>query len=292
MRLHPEAPFSHFNNGYQGDRVCSVCHEEEALAWATTHHSMAYRTLYARDRATDEECVGCHVTGYKTETGFQTGDHSSPLRDVTCEACHGPGGPHDGETTDAKAACVVCHDAEHSIAFSLDKGLPLIDHYRANTMSEDAIRERLRALVDGEAEKPLLAFPSGPTTGSQACSECHEEQHAWAQDDPHADAMRHLKGASQDDPACVRCHATPRALSSAGLPEDPSVAGHRTSEGVGCESCHGPGAEHAADPTSTNIVGLGESCPECVIEAICTSCHIPKWDPEWQLAPRLEAIAH
>lgn len=292
MRMHPEDPFKAFQTGFQGDRVCSACHQEEALSWAMTHHSVAYRTLYVKDRAQDLECVGCHVTGLDQPGGFVAGDHGSPLKDVTCEACHGAAGPHDGEKDDAMAACVGCHDAEHSIAFNVQKGLPLIDHYQANEMSEDELRARVQALAKGEAEKPLLAFPPGPTVGSQACAECHKDQHKWGRKDAHAGAMQSLAAEGADDPACVRCHATPTALSEAGLPADTSLAGFRTDEGVGCESCHGPGAGHVAAPSKSNIVGLGDSCPECVIEAVCTSCHVPRWDPGWDLDKRLSAIPH
>ena len=292
MRMRPEAPFHAFDGSFQGDRVCSVCHQQEALSWATSHHSVAYRTLYMKDRAQDLECVGCHVTGIDEPGGFVAGDHGSPLKDVTCEACHGAGGPHDGQRTDAATTCVGCHDAEHSIAFSLEKGLPLIDHYKANSMSEAEIRDRMQALAKGEAEKPLLAFPAGPTVGSAACADCHKEQHRWGRKDAHARAMQSLADEGADDPACVRCHATPTALTDAGLPTEASVAGFRTDEGVGCESCHGPGAAHVASPSRGNIVGLGESCPECVIEAVCTSCHVPRWDPTWDLDTRLSAIPH
>jgi len=292
MRMRPEAPFHAFDQGYQGDRVCSVCHQEEALSWAMTHHSVAYRTLYVKDRAQDLECVGCHVTGLDQPGGFVAGDHGSPLKDVTCEACHGAGGPHDGQRDDANASCEGCHDAEHSIAFSLEKGLPLIDHYQANGMTEDALRARVQALAKGEAEKPLLAFPAGPTVGSEACADCHKDQHRWGRKDAHSRAMESLAREGADDPACVRCHATPAALTDAGLPAEPSVAGFRTDEGVGCESCHGPGAAHVAAPSRSNIVGLGDSCPECVIEAVCTSCHVPRWDPGWDLDKRLSAIPH
>ena len=292
MRMHPEDPFKAFSTGFQGDRVCSTCHQEEALSWAMTHHSVAYRTLYVKDRAQDLECVGCHVTGLDQPGGFVAGDHGSPLKDVTCESCHGAGGPHDGVRDDARETCVQCHDAEHSIAFNLAKGLPLIDHYRANEMTEPELRARVQALAKGEAEKPLLAFPAGPTTGSAVCADCHKDQHRWGRKDAHAGAMRSLADEGADDPACVRCHATPTALSDAGLPADPSLAGYRTDDGVGCESCHGPAAAHVAAPSKGNIVGLGESCPECVIEAICTSCHVPRWDPGWDLDERLSAIPH
>jgi hypothetical protein len=67
---------------------------------------------------------------------------------------------------------------------------------------------------------------------------------------------------------------------------------YRMDESVGCEACHGAGGEHVKEPTKDNIVGLGESCPECVIEAICTSCHTPAWDPGWELKTRLNSIRH
>ena len=87
---------------------------------------------------------------------------------------------------------------------------------------------------------------------------------------------------------CVRCHASPTASG----PEPTELAGFRVDDGVGCESCHGPGEQHVAAPTAQNIIGLGESCPECVIEEICTSCHTPKWDPGWDLKKRLKAVGH
>ena len=59
-------------------------------------------------------------------------------------------------------------------------------------------------------------------------------------------------------------------------------------EGVGCESCHGAGGEHVAAPSKENIVGLGHSCPVCVLESMCTSCHTPKWDPNWNLDERMK----
>jgi thiol-disulfide isomerase/thioredoxin len=292
MRAHPEDPFRDFGSGFQGDRVCSVCHVDEAMSWALTHHAVAYRTLYVRDRAQDLACVGCHVTGMGQPGGFEAGDHGSPLTDVTCEACHGAAGPHDGHKDDPTAACQGCHDAEHSIAFSLDKGVPLLDHFKATELDEAAIRQRLQDLASGDADKPLLAFPAGETVGAGVCQECHGDQHKWWRKDAHARAMGSLKGEEATDPGCVRCHATPTALTDAGMPAGEGVAAFRTSEGVGCESCHGPGGAHAAAPSKGNIVGLGDSCPECVIEAVCTSCHVPKWDPGWDLDTRIDAVHH
>jgi thiol-disulfide isomerase/thioredoxin len=280
-------PFAHFD-GYVGDVVCSTCHEQEALSWAITHHAQAYYTLYVRERVEESKCVRCHVTGMGEEGGFKMGDHLSPMTSVTCEACHGPSGPHDGERADASASCEGCHDADHSVAFSLEKGLPHIDHFAANDLTNEELRDRVEAIARGEGERPLLAFPEGPTVGAAACKSCHASEHRALKRAPHARAMRRLVGADAENVGCVRCHATPAA---SGPPAD-DLAGYRVDEGVGCESCHGPGTDHIAAPSADNIIGLGESCPECVIEAICTSCHTPVWDEDWELSGHLERIGH
>ena len=58
--------------------------------------------------------------------------------------------------------------------------------------------------------------------------------------------------------------------------------------GVGCESCHGAGGVHSQAPSMDNIIRLGDSCAECVIETLCTSCHTQEWDPKWILRERLK----
>lgn len=290
IRRHPNDPFRDFQ-GYLGNRTCTSCHSQEGLSHALSLHAIAYRTLYMRDRAEDQACVGCHVTGMGQPGGFVIGDHSSMLTGVGCEACHGPSGPHDGSPTVATETCAGCHDAEHSIAFSLEKGVPLIDHFAATGMSEDQLRARLAAMADGSAERPLLAFPKGPTMGAESCKGCHKAVYKSWKKSPHAAAMKSLGEGDGAKPDCARCHATATAMGA--LREAPlTLPELRTDEGVGCEACHGSGEAHVAAPSKDNIIGLGESCPECVIESICTSCHTPKWDPRWSTAERLKASKH
>jgi len=286
LRRHPSEPFRDFS-GYQSDATCGACHTDEMASWYLTNHAAAFRTLYRRQRADDLSCVGCHVTGLDSG-GFVVGDLSSPYVDVTCESCHGPSGPHDGQPTDATTACAGCHDDKHSVAFSLDKGLPLIDHYKIDAMSAEEIDARIQALARGEVSHPLLAFPEGQTVGSAACQSCHRGEHKDWRSSPHARAFTALQEPDRQKLECVGCHAT----ASASGPSPREIDGYRTDEGVGCESCHGPGTAHVAKPTKDNIIGLGESCPECVIESICTSCHTPAWDPNWELKPRLAAAKH
>lgn len=293
LRSHLEDPFGQMN-GYQGDLVCSQCHEQEAQSWALTHHAIAYRTLYARNEAENTKCVGCHVTGMDEPGGFVLGDHGSPMSGVGCESCHGPSGPHDGERKDATASCIECHDAEHSVRFDTERAMPHIDHFRANALTPEALQAEMIQLLNGEAERPLLAFPDGPTVGAKECRSCHKTQHKWWKSDVHSQAMATL-GEDASRPECVKCHATAKEYRSdiASMGESKNSLDHyRIDESVGCESCHGPGEEHILSPTKANIVGLGESCPECIIEGICKTCHTPKWDMKWDLDTRLKAIAH
>lgn len=289
MRLAPKQPFAAFSPGvFQGEQVCAQCHADESRSLLLTHHSLAYRTLYTRDRAQDLQCVGCHVTGLDSPTGFQVGDHASPFVNVTCESCHSAGGPHDGEVVDPRETCVGCHDAEHSIAFTVEKGLPHLDHYLANHLDDAALRTRWEALSGGLAPRPLLAFPEGENVGSQACRSCHGAEYKSWKKSPHRKAMASLDHGDDTRVECVRCHTSPVASG----PEPESLAGFQLDEGVGCESCHGPGQAHVADPRAETILGLGESCAECVIEEVCTTCHTASWDPGWDLHPRLSASRH
>lgn len=314
MRLNPGNPFAAFRPGeYQGNATCSACHTQEMDSWMVSFHAVAWKTLAQRNEHENGECNTCHVTGAGQPSGWD-GDLHSPLVDVGCEACHGPGGPHDGSATEPQSTCEGCHDADHSIAFSYEKGLPLIDHFQANALTEQEWMTRRRALWDGELPKDLLAFPEGKVVGPEACESCHSEEVSHWRTTAHASAMNSLAPKPVDasvlteagptlstaesagaidhtgDVACVTCHASPSEMGSM---KPTSVEGFRTADHVGCESCHGSAEAHVAAGGGTdNIQGLGESCPVCVLEAMCTSCHTPKWDKEWDLDTRLKAVSH
>ena len=73
IRQHTDDPFRDFDT-YVGMRTCMGCHTQEAQSWALTHHAVAYRTLWMRDRAQDLQCVGCHVTGLDHPDGVEETD--------------------------------------------------------------------------------------------------------------------------------------------------------------------------------------------------------------------------
>lgn len=296
IRLNPDNPMAVFADGRtHGTPACAACHMVEAASWSLSHHSIAWHTLVKGKDHTNESCTGCHVTNPGQPGGWD-GDPLSALVDVGCESCHGPSGPHDGVRTEPKDTCAGCHDAKHSVAFTYEKGLPLIDHYVAATLDEAGYRAAITQLHNGEKPRALLAFPEGVSGEAAQCVACHAEAVKSWQADPHAKALATLdhkkqpKG-SRQDVACVRCHATPK-VTAAIAPT--TLDGYLESEGgVSCASCHGPAEQHLATGGAPGTIqGLGEECPVCVIEALCTACHTPAWDKGWDLDRKLPFAGH
>lgn len=105
---------------YVGGAACTSCHAAADTFWRTTKHSGAYATLTDQFKEYNLDCVSCHVTGYE-RPGGSTVTHVEALRDVQCEACHGPGSRHvdsSGDTalitlTPDPSVCKGCHHAPH-----------------------------------------------------------------------------------------------------------------------------------------------------------------------------------
>jgi 2',3'-cyclic-nucleotide 2'-phosphodiesterase (5'-nucleotidase family) len=80
---------------YVGTAACERCHAPSVAFWRATKHARALASLEAAHRAKSPDCVGCHVTGWFQPGGTEALDVATTrLRDVGCEACHGPGSAH------------------------------------------------------------------------------------------------------------------------------------------------------------------------------------------------------
>ena len=132
---------------YVGDMTCMACHQNEHAIWKESKHSHAWATLQndLRDgvpATVDPRCVRCHTSGFGHKDGFGSAaldeatrwSESSPLVNVSCETCHGPGAEH--ARTASKAAierggeytCLRCHDAENDPAFRYSERWAAINH--------------------------------------------------------------------------------------------------------------------------------------------------------------------
>jgi hypothetical protein len=96
---------------FKGVSVCQGCHPAAVRQWRRTHHARAWADLVRLHQEKDGACAACHITGGQAR-----------LRDVQCEACHGPGAAHAARPTEpgliqrqpSEAMCRTCHASEQS----------------------------------------------------------------------------------------------------------------------------------------------------------------------------------
>lgn len=152
---------------------------------------------------------------------------------------------------------------------------------------------------------PAFAGEGGQFTyvGSTACKKCHLKEHkSWAETKM-GKAFETLKpGQAKEtkekfkldvnknysqDPTCIKCHTTghgkPGGYAIPKADDAKAVKEAAKLEGVGCESCHGPGSEYVRvfeEITKSNRkykveelykVGLTK-----IEESTCTACHNPE----------------
>lgn len=109
---------------YVGIDTCSACHDDARRVWDKTAHPGAYATLAKQFKEFNLDCVSCHVTGYD-RPGGSTVTHVDRLKDVQCEACHGPGSLHVSKPDTVKVpiakpsgdVCLSCHHPPHVHSF-------------------------------------------------------------------------------------------------------------------------------------------------------------------------------
>ncbi len=150
--------------------------------------------------------------------------------------------------------------------------------------------------------------------GAKGCKNCHSKEligdqyGEWKKGD-HAKAYETLKGDKAVDIAkkkgiagppheakeCLECHVTAFGADASALHKGPLPV----SDGVQCESCHGPGKDYRkkkimSDEAKAVAAGLWKPGKE---ESICTTCHnekSPTWDPAkgFDVEKAREEIAH
>ena len=86
--------------------------------------------------------------------------------------------------------------------------------------------------------------------------------------------------------ACASCHASEHAKWQ-------QHAHAKASPEVGCETCHGGGADHVAEGAvrKGTIMSLADKCGSCAITQLCGSCHTEEKEPGFGFAIR-EKIEH
>jgi len=127
----------------------------------------------------------------------------------------------------------------------------------------------------------------GVFLGSDACRTCHAAAYARWRSTGHAGDFAGLLAGDRRVSACLRCHVTGYG----------DRLGYRVGvegldlENVGCEACHGPGADHGRSAYPELVPTLtGGECPPCEINRICRLCHTPERSPGFDLEHALSQI--
>lgn len=100
--------------------------------------------------------------------------------------------------------------------------------------------------------------------GSNACAVCHSGPTTQWQTTAHSRAYASLQGQHRElDQECFACHVTGAVAS-----EGPVLGPSRSSDvagltNVGCESCHGPGKQHVAVPSTPMAMPQQATCVTC-----------------------------
>lgn len=139
----------------------------------------------------------------------------------------------------------------------------LLTEFYRNTADENAAQS-VTLFADQELEKQNNEYISAKT-----CKGCHEQEYLQWSATRHAFAYQTLlKKERYFDPNCVSCHTTGFGYATGFLIGDQNS----TLKGVQCETCHGPGKQHAGNPKKDNIRS-GKNT------SLCLQCHDSKHSP-------------
>ena len=123
---------------------------------------------------------------------------------------------------------------------------------------------------------------SGPEfAGSAPCASCHQEAYKVWEHTGHAHALQTLNRQDHGrDPECLPCHVVGGEYRTGfqSLASTPDLAA------VGCENCHGAGAEHVLQPTRFRL--------KQVAPGACMSCHEPLNSPKFDFSTYWPLIRH
>lgn len=158
-----------------------------------------------------------------------------------------------------------------------DLGPQFADDARVSLLFRDyQSRVRRERLLDTLPRVATAAY-----AGTKTCLPCHQKEGDIWSKSKHAVALRTLERDGSDaDPECVGCHVV-------GLHSEQGFRSRQATPylpNVGCESCHGPGKDHAENPKASPMPRVGQRS--------CMGCHDPQNSPLFDFPAYWKKIAH
>jgi DmsE family decaheme c-type cytochrome len=255
-----------------------------------------------------DTCLGCHNDPamqviFRTPHGQQV-DPESPMAQMQCEACHGPGGGHadrrqprpghqpvadfgpDALTSieSQNAICIDCHTDDVTLAWT------------------GSVHERNETSCAGCHQVHVRADPvSLQSQQAEVCFDCHQQQRADSQKpsshpirfnemvcadchSPHASVSSGQLTRNTTNELCLSCHAElrgPMLFDHAPVSEDCSLC-HMPHGSIHpalltrrppllCQSCHSQRGHPSISFTENSLPGGNPSA--MVLERGCMNCH-------------------
>jgi hypothetical protein len=181
--------------------------------------------------------------------------------------------------------------------------IALMEHYTAQLKAEKYLEKYGKIAHQHQvaiAGMPKYAKQTVKYVGSKRCGDCHTAAYAvWKKTD-HAHAYDTLVNKAKHpslrefDPECIVCHTVGYRYQSGFV----DAAAKIKLTDVGCESCHGPGSLHAANPGSRALRALmnpwkvpagetpaAKTARQGRIQNMCLSCHDEENDVTWKGLP-------
>ncbi|MGI9291208.1 MAG: DmsE family decaheme c-type cytochrome [Gammaproteobacteria bacterium] len=259
-------------------------------------------------KAGADTCLGCHNDPsmqviFRTPHGQQA-DPASPMAQLQCEACHGPGGEHadrrkpgprhaeivsfsgDNGSSPAtqNAVCMDCHQNDVSLAWAGS----VHERNEATCASCHSVHTKVDP-VSLQAEQANVCFdchqqqradslkPSAHPIrfNLMVCGDCHN---------PHASVSSGQLTRNTTNELCLECHQEyrgPMLFDHAPVSEDCSLC-HQPHGSIHpalltrrppllCQSCHSQAGHPSASFTSDSLPGGNPSV--MVLERSCMNCH-------------------
>ncbi len=296
--------------------------------WRLSAHAKAYASLslpeskeIAKLSGITEEphrakmCLGCHATASEEED-WRHGEEFHLEDGLQCEACHGPGSEYaTSEIMKDKARamanglrliggedCLICHRVKGSHEavlkkepFQLDKAMARIAHPIPKEKPQFP-------------KPPAMATTDSPHSyiGVMACAACHTGpkfnfQFSQWRRSKHAQAYAELatqrgfeiareQGIATDPQKteqCLACHATASTINPAR--REPTL---ELTDGVQCESCHGPGADYSPEAVMLDKATAVSKGLLPVNAQTCAPCHENAHGKPFDYETAVKAIAH
>ncbi len=200
---------------YVGRAACATCHADVDTQYTNCAMSKDFTSQDGR-----AGCMNCHSTGYGLG-GFVSLASTPAMANVTCEACHGPGGAHAAapsavvlpKITDSRGSCWDCHSATYQLlrhnpgpAYDIDLVATI-----ANKVSGPSHCQALYLYGAQAVDQPVT--PSPHASISNNCVTCHlnPNQGTIQLAEVGADPIHGLNSLAPDLPSCIPCHGSESA---------------------------------------------------------------------------------